>query len=102
MMSIETTQRIKELSSKYDKYSHMTKNGTNYLLYIFLKKSFTSKEFELPIVAFFCHKGKLFLVDEGQDDYDPEDINESTLGKFLNYIEDCNNLYSQEYKEIHG
>ena len=80
----------------------MEKDGKKYLLYIFLKDEFKSKEFNEPIVAFFCFDGKLYPVDLGECDYEVEEIDDKTLSDFLSYIEDVNNLYSQEYDLKNG
>jgi len=94
MDRIELERKASELTKKYDKYSHMTENGKLYLIDIFLKKEMTIKEFDVPVVAFSCHDGKMLITDEDQDYCLSEDLCTESLKKFLDYISDENNIFN--------
>jgi len=94
MDRIEVERTAYELAKKYDKYSHTTKDGKLYGLDIFLKEEMDVNELEVPIVAFFCHEGKMFITNADQNYYPPESFSVESLEKFVNYISDENNIFN--------
>ena len=49
MERVELERTAYELAKKYDKYSHMTKDGKLYGIDIFLKEEMDVNELEVPI-----------------------------------------------------
>lgn len=94
MERVELERTAYELAKKYDKYSHMTKDGKLYGLDIFLKEEMDVNELEVPIVAFFCHDGRIYMTDSDQNYYPPEYFCVESLRKIVNYISDENNLFN--------
>lgn len=94
MDRIELERKASELATKYDKYSHTTKDGKLYGLDIFLKEEMDVNELEVPIVAFFCHNGKIYFTDVDQNYYQPEYFCVESLRKIVNYISDENNIFN--------
>lgn len=94
MDRIEVERKAYELAKRYDKYSHETKNGVLYLIDVFLKEGMMVNEFDVPIVAFFCHDGKMLIENENQEYYTPEYFSLETLERFVSYISNEKNIFN--------